>query len=404
VALAPWLAALFFAANPYQLWYAQEGKMYSGITALVLLATWCWLVGIDRGGWKPWLAYLGAVSVAMYAHLLSVLLIPLHLVWFAIAWPQAKRHRLGYSLTLAGLTLPYLPMAWWHWELLTAAERKTGFTFTPLAEMVQVLVLNHLRGFLPPAAAVWLAPVFFLGLAGLVLGVGEIGVPPAGPLPRLPAWRRFGLIVAWFAAPVAAIYLLSLRQPVFTDRYLIWVGPALLMVLALGVSSLRSNAGRLGRPLAVIAVVYVVGYWVYAGWQQKVQPTKYDLASAVGYVVQQRTPGSLLILQIPHMEYAYRYYSSDFGPAPFQDSDARLGAWIGGLWTQNGLPDDQAFAQVDAQMRQQTAGYRDIWVLRSEVEMWDPRYLMDRWLDEHGALVDQAHFNGAQVRHYVLRR
>lgn len=401
-ALAPWLATLFFAVNPYQLWYGQEGKMYSGITALVLLATWCWLVGVERGGWRPWLAYLGSVSVAMYAHLLSVLLIPLHLIWFVIAWPQSRRHRLGYALTLAGLTLPYLPMVWWQWELLITDERKTGFSFTPLTEMVQVIILNHMRGFLPPAEAVWLAPIFFLGMAGLVLGVGEIGAPRHGALPHLAAWRRFGLVLAWFAAPVGVIYLLSLRQPVFTDRYLIWVGPALLMVLALGVSALRSNAGRLGNLLAIIAVVYLVGYWAHAGWQQKSQPTKYDLASAVGYIVEHRTPGSLLILQIPHMEYAYRYYSSDFGSAPFQESDARLGAWMGGLWTNNGLADDLAYAQVEAQMQQQTAGYRDLWVLRSEVEMWDPRYLMDRWLDAHGTLVDQAHFTGAQVRHYVL--
>jgi hypothetical protein len=44
-----------------------------------------------------------------------------------------------------------------------------------------------------------------------------------------------------------------------------------------------------------------------------------------------------------------------------------------------------------------------VWLLRSEVEMWDQRRLMDAWLDQHGELVDQADFLGVQVRRYRLR-
>lgn len=118
----PLLAALFMAVNPYQLWYAQEGKMYSLVTMLALLASWFWLRGISdadgRRNWRPWLGYLITVSIAMYAHLLMIMLLPFHLLWFAIAWPQSKRHWRGFGLALAGLTLPYLPMVIWQWDLL----------------------------------------------------------------------------------------------------------------------------------------------------------------------------------------------------------------------------------------------------------------------------------------------
>jgi hypothetical protein len=149
-------------------------------------------------------------------------------------------------------------------------------------------------------------------------------------------------------------------------------------------------------------VIYVVGFWLYAGWQQKHQPIKYDLRSAVTTITAQRTPDQLLILQIPHIEYAYRYYSSDLGRNPLAGGDERLGRWIGGLWTNNGYPDEQARATVDQQMRGVTAGAHDIWVLRSEVEMWDPRYLMDEWLDQHATLVAEEHFHGTQALHYQL--
>jgi len=61
-----------------------------------------------------------------------------------------------------------------------------------------------------------------------------------------------------------------------------------------------------------------------------------------------------------------------------------------------------ARAEVDAQMRNITAGANDVWVMRSEVEMWDSRHLMDEWLDEHATLVEQADYHGTQVRHYRL--
>ena len=403
-----WLAALLMAVNPYQLWYAQEGKMYTVITLLVLLATWWWLEGITRGGWRPWLAYWVTVSLAMYTHLLLILLFPVHFVWFWLAWPQSRLHWRGYALALGGLTLPYLPMVWWQWALLTSGIKRTGFTFTPPLEMARTLLYNHSRGFMPPEDLVWLIPIFFLGAAGLALGLGEIAAkedelhaPYSLPLA---AWRRWALLLSWVVLPVVGIYVLSLRQPIFTDRYVIWIAPAVMMLVALGLVVVRRYAWILGRVVAAGLLVYVVGFWLYAGWQQKSESTKYDLRAGVSYVAERRTPGSLLILQIPHMEWAYRYYTSDFGPRPFDGSEARLSPWVGGLWTNQGWPDEAAQQEVARQMIVQTAGYADVWVFRSEVEMWDARHLMDEWLDLHGELVEQAAFHGVQVRHYRLNQ
>jgi len=45
----------------------------------------------------------------------------------------------------------------------------------------------------------------------------------------------------------------------------------------------------------------------------------------------------------------------------------------------------------------------DIWVMRSEVEMWDQRGLMGAWLAQHATLLEQADFHGVQVLHYQLQ-
>ena len=167
------VAAVLMTFNPYQVWYGQEGKMYATITCLMLLATYFWLRGITRGGGWSWLGYWLTVTVAMYTHLLMVLVIPVHLAWFLIAWPASKQRWRGYGVALAGLTLPYLPMLWWHWWLLTSPEKLSGFNFTPFNQVLEGLLLNHARGFIGTIQPLWLAPVFFLGGAGLLLGVGR---------------------------------------------------------------------------------------------------------------------------------------------------------------------------------------------------------------------------------------
>jgi uncharacterized membrane protein len=406
LSVLPLLTATFLAANPYQLWYSQEGKMYTVITALALLATWFWLKGIHTDGWRTWLGYWITVSLAMYCHLLMVLVIPLHLLWVVIAWPHQWSAWRGYGLALAGLTLPYLPMLWWHWDLLTTSEKKTGFQFTPLSDMLHSLLLNHTRGFLPADELIWFAPIFFLGLAGLTLGLLEWPTAaPRSPTPpaALVSWQRFLLLITWLCVPILGIYAMSLRQPVFTDRYVIWVSPAAMLLLALGALVVKRNAGNLGGPLAALLVLYVLGFWLYVGWQQKRLPMKYDLRSGVSYIATRRAVDDLLILQIPHMEWSYRYYSNpDHSATVFATSEVYLGRWIGGLWTNGGASDEQARQEVDQQMNKLTAGVQRIWVLRSEVEMWDARHLMDEWLEQHGRVIDRAEFHGVQVKAYEM--
>lgn len=53
-------------------------------------------------------------------------------------------------------------------------------------------------------------------------------------------------------------------------------------------------------------------------------------------------------------------------------------------------------------MEQLTQGHRNIWVLLSEVEMWDQRRLMDEWLAADGRIIEQVDFPGARVVRYEL--
>ena len=72
----------------------------------------------------------------------------------------------------------------------------TLFNFTPLPEMLRTLLLSYSRGFMPPGDFIWLTPIFFLGLTGLLMGWLEVSKQTDDALALLPGWRRFLLVVA----------------------------------------------------------------------------------------------------------------------------------------------------------------------------------------------------------------
>jgi uncharacterized membrane protein len=394
------IAAIFLAISPYHLWYSQDGKMYALITLLALVAVWFWLSGIDRGGWRPWLGFLVTVSIAIYTHLLMILLIPFFITWFMIAWPQSKFHWRGFLLALAGLTLPYLPLLWWQWGFLTANRQLTAFSFTPLDVLLKTVLLYQSNSFLQSRDLIYIAPVLLIILTAIYGGYRAIGTNPGDILSRLSSARRTLLILAWLIVPIAMIYLVSLRQPVFLPRYIIWITPAFSMLMGLGVHFISRTSGKRSSYLAPALFIYVFVFWASIGWQEKTNPIKEDLRSAIRYVYDHRQLDELLILQIPHTHISYRYYSSDQGSDPFNSGDQRLGRWSPGLTTNSGSADDDAWFLIDEHMHLITFGAPDIWVVYSEEELVDPNSLMEEWLDHNTRLVDAVDFHGARVHHY----
>lgn len=395
------LATSFLAVSPYQLWYSQEGKMYTATTLIVLIATWFWLNGLDRrSDWRSWLGLFIVITLGLYTHLLLALLFPLLSVWFLISYRRYRSRAVYLLLASSAVIAVYACQSSWIWQLFTSSKSHTGRPFVPLSETLQETLYYQLNGVMPPKnGGIWLLPLLILAASGVLYGYRVLSKPIQRP-GVLSGRERQLLVISWLLLPILAIYAVSLRQPVFAPRYIIWIAPALMMMLALGVQTLRSQRTAWRCWLATLMVVYVVGYGLATGWQQKKTPIKHDLRSAVAYISQRRQPGELLILHIPHLEYAYRYYSGDQGPQPFDGDDADLGWWVGGLWTNDALADSEVVKQVEKEMEALTHGATDIWVMRSEVELWDARDLMDQWLREHSQLVEGVTFNGAQVIHY----
>ncbi len=399
------LAAVLTATSPYLIWYGQEGKMYSLVLVLALLSMDRYLAALERGGWQRWLSYVVITGATVYVHFIAALLVPVQFVAFLLSGSGTRKERWKGWLGSTGLLLlPFLPLLRWQVPLaLSPAE--TGYEFKPLHEMLVSLFASYSLG---PAAGslTWAALLFaFLLLAGWLL------------------WRedrshlaKLALLTGWLFIPVLGLFLVTLVRPMYTARYLVFVLPAYLILLAAGLVAIARRS-RLLAGLLLAALLVSNSLMI---WRQAAVPMKPDFRAATKYVASRMSPHDLLIFQIPYGRHSFDYYleryrmqeqkEAEASPRPdpdlayevFAPLVASAGApyrWADGLYTNGGMAPEA----VDSSMERLTAGVDTVWLIATEVEMWDKDGLVQAWLGRHAALGEEAEFVRVSVYRYDFR-
>lgn len=434
------VAAALMAISPYLVWYGQEVKMYTLVPALVLLALYGLRRGMDEGGmW--WAVQVGATTLLLYTHIWGALLIPLQILWLLVEWPRWRPRWRAALAGMALLTLPYLPLALWQAPAVLA-RRETGFPHHTLGEMALILLNGWSTGILSRgwpwgalACGGMAALGLFLGLSrpavrqkaesGQPLGGQPPGGQPQGGQPpggqpqglplRIPAPEgqpvaaglapALHFLALWLTFPLLVIWLISLRQPLFTDRYLIWCAPAFYLLAGAGWAFLcKTTKTRrhketkflnfvslclCGKYLLALVVLAVFALNLHA---QATVPIKSDVRAAAAYVEARYRPGDLLLFQIPHIRYTFDYY---FGPTDY--------LWADGLYTNHRTENGEyrlSEASAGRWMAMVVGDRARVWLVASEVEMWDERNLVQGWLEGAFVRADEAHFARVDVYGY----
>jgi mannosyltransferase len=414
------VAALLSATSPYLIWYGQEGKMYALVVLLVLLSMERFLSAMELGGWHRWLGYLLATGAAFYVHLTAVLIVPVQVAGFWLYDRQRRSVRWRpWLVSLSALLVPYLPLLAWQLPLLMVPGQ-TGFRFEPLHAMIRSLLVNYSLGVVP-GAALWVTGLF---VAVLLLGGALLTADRS-------LRTSLGILLCWLTVPLAGLFLVSLIRPLYTARYLIFVLPAYVVLLAAGVTAIGRRAPWLGGLL--LGAVLAVNCWGL--WRQATMPIKADFRGATSYLTRRMAPGDLILFQIPHGRHSFEYYAraqadqrqmgakrADSQPLTTQHTelgqlaqrddhhpyrvllpwvasgDGMAYTWAEGLYTNHGMDPDQ----VNLRMSALIAGSRVVWFVATEVPMWDERRLVKAWLDQHGVLTDEESFVRVSVHRYEL--
>ncbi len=401
------IAALLIATSPYLLWYSQEAKMYTWLTSLALVAVYAYQRALSspftNSPFIWWAIFVVATSLSFYTHILAPLMLLVYALWATIQWPQFKTHGKGWLISMALLTLPYLPLLVWQAPFLFNGM-STGHPFYPLPEQTRLLLHFYSAGVLhSPYSLYLMAGATFLILLGLFAPSTSANlIKPHGVLPR-------AKLAAWLLIPPIAVYLVSLQVQIFEDRYLIYIAPAFYLLAALGLVVLMSRF----RPLGWAILTLVVAFNLWGVYRQATNPIKADFRAAAAYIMTAESPPVAesaplspyriylpfvarsgpelppvaVMIQMPYLQHTFDYYF---------DGDYRL---LEGVWTNDDRPADE----VDREMQTQLKEVETLWLVVSEEDYWDSRQLTRKWLDENAILQDEKHFVGVDVYKYELR-
>jgi len=430
------------AVSPYHIWYGQEAKMYALISFLAPLSLLLLLRAVRGGSRWLWLAWAVLMGLFLYIHLFAVMMALVAIAWLAALLRRRPRLTSASGLAATLVVLASLPVARW---LLPAAltPAETGYYRYGLVEMVSILFHNFSMG-LRPAAGLWPALLFLaLLLLGCVPLVAQTKSEKPSEVWQAQQARSVLLLLLYLLVPLLAIWLVSLRRPTFTDRYLIISLPAFSLLIASGIlvggrtiallmgqkaqkqalaptvqmarpgeqrgRRRRIAATRVGEryglerqgaavPVAPAGAPHLQR-WLSVGllglvilvsspfvWAQTHNPYKADFRAAARYITERAGPDDLFVFVMPYVQRSFAYYHAQ----PVRAVEPP--------YTR-----DMSQTQVDATLGAQTADSRRVWLFLSEQEFWDPQGLIAMWFDRHAARRCQEFFAYIEVRCYDMR-
>ncbi|MDO8672659.1 MAG: hypothetical protein Q7O66_14710, partial [Dehalococcoidia bacterium] len=272
----------------------------------------------------------------------------------------------------AALTLPYLPLAVWQWEVITDQGYRIDAYYSniDLSGIVSELFFKFTSrySFLPD----WLLVAVF----GTVTLVGIL------PLLRRQStsldWLRTVILAAFIVVPIAISYVFVQRSGVFDDRYMILVLPVYFLALSFGLDRIA----RLSRTLSAIVILLflVINAQPLIEKQLHGWATKEDWRGVVAYVEARSLPDDRFIFLAPGMNTGYAYYASQ----PFRTINLSV--------VPTRLSSDATFQEVRAKMDQS----HRLWVILTHYSQADANSLLGA-LKDNMRVIDEHSFWGLAV-------
>jgi uncharacterized membrane protein len=313
------IAALFGAASPILIWYAQEARMYAFVTLFGVLALWMQLRVIRKPSAGNWAGYILATAGLLWSHYFGLLLIGVQQAIFVGVlihrWRAGEPVRplvLGFAYSLAVLALQLVPLAVFAQKQFDSTSVGGGLGLQPggeyeslsfyaaLANMAWALWGYHPDGTTELLAAMW--PLFLL-LSLLLLGRGGS--------------RQTVILGAAVFAPIVILLTVSLYdRELFEVRYFLVVVPLLLILIA------RLVTGWIRRPAARYAVTGVIVLTLLLGLVDQQtnddNPRLYDFRGAIEEIEEDAGPRSLVLFEPPDMRFVFDYYAPELRRRPLR--------------------------------------------------------------------------------------
>jgi mannosyltransferase len=201
----------------------------------------------------------------------------------------------------------------------------------------------------------------------------------------------FFFLASLFFIPVLGELIVSLRRPIFYDRTLIWITIPMFLLLAAGIVQLRSRF-LMFVVLAVLATNYMFSDGDYYRFYQKE-----DWYTAAGNVALLAQKDDLVLFNSNFVEIAFNYYFEPFEEQYYIQVEKR-GVPLDLF--ESGILEPKMTAEDIPGLISLISGHNRVWLVYSHDSYTDPNGLVPQTLASQMKLTHTHDFYGGQVQLY----
>jgi uncharacterized membrane protein len=380
------IVALLVALSPSLIWNAQDVRMYSLATALCTAVVY-WGLRLASGEATPKRSEAAALAVscllALYTHYVAAVVVA---TVYAVLFlriprlPAARRAHHLLTIAASGAVAALLYAPWLAFGLASLGPSYQGnFRSPELLDALLATAHYTLAGELPTG----IDANYFLVPAALALLAGVL------TLARRQA-AAVSLLLSVVAVPVLALFVASRFRPVFSERYLLLVVPAMYCLLGVGLAGaferssrrgILDRGGQLARLLMAVTLATSVALTLGSYFRDRAGEGPGTWRSHVAWVVDRVSPEDLVLVN--HLDPSFNYYYRLLGgSAPTMVSPPK----------QNASAHD-----VESQLRPVLTPGKRVLLAQDTARIWDPGKAARKWLEYNSVPVAVHDVDGKDV-------
>ena len=273
------VAALLLAVNPFHVWFSRDASFYAlmALSSVGTLYFFLCLLRAQRFDIGAGLAVFTALGIC--THYFAFAMPVVQLVYLIVS--LRRNYAVLRPWILSQVTAFVLLVPWYVFVVLRREFYFGSAALVPPTPIELAYTLwNFSIGYTADASlSVVLSLVAFWSL--LVVGLVSL-------LKRRPVWGF--LLVVWFAFPPAMTYMMSLRLPMYVDRYLMPAFPAFGLIVVEGLMALNRRWSTLGLVALLVASIFGTARIYHSPIFEKE-----DWRGVAQYVEQHEQPGDLVM-------------------------------------------------------------------------------------------------------------
>jgi len=201
----------------------------------------------------------------------------------------------------------------------------------------------------------------------------------------------FLFLAALFATPFLGELIVSLRRPIFYDRTLIWITIPMFLTLAAGIAHIRFRL-LMVLVLGILATNYLFSTGdYYRFWQKE------DWSTAAGYVANFAEKDDLVLFNSNFVVIPFEYYFKEYEDL-YSIQVVKQGVPVD-LFDSGILEPKMTDSDIPG-LVSLISGHNRVWLVYSHDDITDPKGLIPQTLASQMKLIQQRDFYGGQVQLY----